>query len=130
MMCSASMWRRFCMMKSLSRRGTSAYAVDARTPARSFVASNLRALAQGMSEQIFLGVLAQRSLDSYTMGRIEQSARAVLQTRVHSPPPAAVDAGHLWMMESGKAGRIDAGVGRRGGRTWCRRLQWAPATGR
>ena len=42
MMCSASMWRRFCRMKALSRCGTSSYAVYSRTPARIFDASNLQ----------------------------------------------------------------------------------------
>lgn len=42
MMCSASMWRRFCRINSLSRCGTSSYDVYLRTPARMFDASNLQ----------------------------------------------------------------------------------------
>ena len=42
MMCSASMWRRFCITNVLLRCGTSSYDVNLRTMRRIFDASNLQ----------------------------------------------------------------------------------------
>ena len=53
------------------------------------------ARARPTHERTTVFFLARQRLDSYTMGRIEQTARAVLQTRVHPPPAAAADAGYL-----------------------------------
>ena len=108
MMCSASMWRRFCKMNALSRCGTSWYDVNWRTPARIIEASNL----------------PMRAGVSYTPHRQSIPFGYMICTRLHTKP---VQVKHDCFRHNPGKHVTRQQVAR--ARTWCQDRPWASSTG-